>query len=72
MKRKQAKQILLENLKKSPDRKVKGMFIFGFTENGIIKKYCTIERCISEVENETSYGKHIIDLTQKLATLNVY
>ena len=72
MKRKQAKKLLLENLKKNPDLSEKGMFIFGFTKDGIVKKFCTIKKCISEVENETPHGKQMINLTRKLATLKVY
>jgi hypothetical protein len=72
MKRKQAKELLLSDLKKNPDLSKKGMFIFGFTKDGIVKKFCTIEKCIAEVENETPHGKQMIDLTRKLTTLKVY
>ena len=72
MKRKQAKRLLLDTLKKNPVKTEKGMFIFGFNKSGIIKKYCTIEKCISEVKKETHHGKQMIDLTKKLATLKVY
>lgn len=72
MKKKQAKQLLLSNLKSNPNKSEKGMYIFGFTKDGIIKKYCTVGKCISEVEKETPHGKQMIELTRKLATLKVY
>lgn len=65
MNKKQAKKLLLENLYKNPDKKSKRMYIFGFEEGKIIKKSCTIENCISEVKNETDYGKQLIDLILK-------
>jgi hypothetical protein len=48
------------------------MYIFGFTKDGVVKKYCTVEKCIFEVKKETPDGKQMIELTRKLATLKVY
>lgn len=72
MKRKHAKKLLLSNLKNNPNKTKKGMYIFGFTKDGVVKKYCTIEKCIFEVKKETPDGKQMIELTRKLATLKVY
>jgi hypothetical protein len=62
MKRKQVKKLLLENLYRNPDKTTKRMYIFGFKEGEIVKKFCSIDNCISEVENETTIGKQLIDL----------
>ena len=65
MKKKQAKKILLEKLYKNSEKHTKGMFIFGFQEGKIIKKYCTIGDCIVDVETETNKGRQLIDYVQK-------
>ena len=56
----------------NPNKTKKGMYIFGFTKDGVVKKYCTVEKCIFEVKKETPDGKQMIELTRKLATLKVY
>lgn len=65
MKRKQAKKILLKTLRDNPDKSKEGMFIFDFAEGEIIKKQCTIKKCIEEVESETNSGKQLIDFVQR-------
>ena len=65
MTKKKAKKLLLKNLYKNPDKKTERLYIFGFEKGNIIQKLCTVEKCISEVKNETYYGKLLIDLILK-------
>lgn len=60
-----AKKLLLKKLYDNPDKTTKRMFIFGFEEGEIIKKFCTIKNCIDHVEKETEYGLKLIDLVIK-------
>lgn len=65
MNKKRAKKLLLDNLYKNPDKTTKRMFILGFSEGTIIKKYCTVRNCIDYVKNETTEGLKLINLVRK-------
>ena len=65
MNKKQAKKILLRNFYKNPDKTTKRVFILGFSEGTVVRKYCTVENCIDYVKNETPEGLKLINLVQK-------
>lgn len=65
MNKKQVKKLILDNLYKNPDRGTKRMFIIGYSNGTLIKKFCTVEDCIDFIKNETNEGIKLIELVKK-------